>query len=387
MENTLRTIHEETYKLSPQTAYFSPGVLNLLGTHTEEEGGKVLSLTHTIGLNALVTPRIDRTIQIRMADARDTEPQSLNLETLEYDTTKHHGALLSGLLKKLVHEGYDVSKGMDITIGGPLKKESGLGFDSSLLMLLMTLVLDQNAIDLKKEKRLRYARHVLSDLKPPMTTPTDPLTLLFSKKGHLLYCCSKTFECETVPFDFEGHALILFNTNRNPEHSLNSVMKRKKEVTEAFQTIHRKRVVDSLCDLDIREFNVLKELITKPTAKKRVEHVVFESDRASQAKDAIARGDYILLSGLIEQSHTSLRELYEVSGEELNFLATEADKHGALASKLTGVGFGGALVALYEREDLPEDFSDLKHRYQKRFHKTLDVMELTSDGSVRKTKA
>ncbi|MFW6285186.1 MAG: galactokinase [Bacillota bacterium] len=383
MKKPLHHLHKERYKQDPQATYYAPGVLNLLGTHAEREGGKVLSLTHSIGIEAAVSARIDRVIQLHTGKV-DGEAEALDLETLPYDTKKNEAGILAAVLRKLIHEGYDVSKGMDITLGGPLHKAMGIGYSSSLLMLFFTLVLDQNAIALSDEKRLRYASRVLRELDFPLSTPTDPLTLLYAREGHLLYSDSKTQAFERVPFDFDQYALILLNTNRNPEHSLKSVEKRQLEVREAFKAINQKRVIASICDLGIPEFNQLKTLISNPTVKKRVEHVVFESDRVIQAKEAIERGDYILFSGLLEQSHTSLRELYEVSSEELNFLASEIEKLGALASKLTGVGFGGTLVALYDRDDLPESFDDLKHRYQKRFHKTLETSELKSVNGVGK---
>ncbi|MFW5893499.1 MAG: galactokinase family protein, partial [Bacillota bacterium] len=244
MENALTKLHKERYKQTPQAAYFAPGVLNLLGTHAEKEGGKVLSLTHSIGLKALVSARIDRVIQLHTGKEEDLV-QSLDLETLPYDTKKNEAGILSAVLRKLIHEGYDVSKGMDLSIGGTLKKAMGIGYSSSLLMLFFTVVLDQNGIKLSEDKQLRYASHVQRDLDFPMSTPTDPLTLLNAKEGHLLFSDSKTLEVKPVPFDFEDYALILFNTNRNPEHSLKSVEKRQTEVREAFQTINRKRVIES----------------------------------------------------------------------------------------------------------------------------------------------
>lgn len=384
MNHAIKTEHKHTYKHDPQAAYFSPGVMNLLGTHAERQGGKVLGLTHDIGLTAVVSARLDRMIQIRLLNEPDTDVQTLNLETLHYDTIKSHAALMAVLLKKLSHEGYDVSKGLDITVGGPLRKENGIGFESTLLMLFFSLVMDQNALTLEKKKQLRYATHVFKEFKPTMSAPTDPLALLYAKQDHLIYICGKTMDFDWVPFDFQNYALTLFNTNRNPEHSLKTLMKRQNEVHDGFTTINRKRVIESLCDLDVREFNTLKELISKPTTKKRIEHVVFEGDRSRQGFNALERGDYILFSGLIEQSHISLKELYEVSGEELDFLASEAYKQGALAGKLAGVGFGGPLIALFEKDDLPRDFDDLKHRYEKRFHKPLDVTVLKSESVVRK---
>ena len=373
MEN-LKKQHLEHYGTHVKKETFTPGVLTLLGTHTDYAGGSTISTTLNEGVLGVASPRVDRLIKLFFEDI-DDDTFTLDLEDLDIQSDKPHHAILVGLIRKLVHEGYDVSRGMDITLRSDIEKESDTGFSSAMDMTLIKLLLKQNDVSLKDAKIIKYLMHVQKETLGSLATSTEPLNMLSEEPGTLRFINPGEDTLKTVPFDFENYTLMLFDTNRSPELSMNTIVKRMKQVDKGYEAINAKRSIDTLCDLTIDKFNQFKTFITSPVVMKRVEHVIFENDRAKQAVDVLENRDYVLFGELFTQSHTSLKELMEVSCEELDYITHDLNTLHALGTKMTGLGFGGTIVALFRRSDVPgeEALDDLKKRYSKRFHKTLSI--------------
>lgn len=371
---TLKKVHHQTYGTQAKSSVFTPGVLTLLGTHTDYAGGATLSITLKDGVMGVASPRVDRLIKL-FFEGVDEAVFTLDLEELEMQTDASHHAMLVGLIKKLVHEGYDVSRGMDITMLSDIKKESDAGFSSAIAMTLITLILKQNSVTLRQDKVVKYVMHVQKETLGSLATSTEPLTMLNKEAGTLLFIDPKEDTPEHVPFDYETYTLMLFDTNRSPELSMNTIIKRMKQVDKGYDAINAKRSIDTLCDLTIDKFNQFKTFITSPIVMKRVEHVIFENDRSKQGIEVLQNNDYVLFGELFTQSHTSLKELMEVSCEELDYITHDLNTMHALGTKMTGLGFGGTIVALFKKSDVPDEatLDDLKKRYNKRFHKTLTI--------------
>jgi len=371
----LKKKHYDLYGTEAKCEAFTPSVITLLGTHTDYAGGSTLNLTLKDGVTGVSSPRTDRVISLFFI-AFDQAPFTLDLEHLDKEEEQAHHTMLIGLIKKLVHEGYDVSRGMDITLRSDIKKESDTGFSSAVLMTILRLLLKQNDLDLNDEKKARYLSHVQREPFGVLATITEPLSMLKSKPLSILYINQKEGKNSPVDFDFDMYSLLVVDSNRAPELSMNTIIKRMEQVKKGYDAINAKRSIDTLCNLDSDTFNQLKMLIdSSPLIKKRVEHVVFENDRTEQALEVISKNEYYLLGDLFTQSHTSLKELMEVSCEELDYIASNLVKKGALGAKMTGMGFGGSVVALFENDALPSEIhmNDFTKRYNKRFHKTLSI--------------
>ncbi len=373
----LKEIHQSIYGTNAKTESFIPAVFTLLGTHTDYAGGSTLSIALDEGVKGVASPRVDRLIRL-FFNGIDQEAFSLDLEHLEIQTKKPHHTMLTGIIKKLVHEGYDVSRGMDITLRSDIQKESDIGFTSAVLLNMLSLLLKQNGVSLSSEKQVRYVLHVEKETLGSLATPTEPVTMLNKKAGSLLFIDQFNEEIKQVPFDFDKYALLLLDTNRSPELSMNSIVKRMKQIDKGYEAINAKRSIETLGDLDIQKFNQFKPFITSPLVMKRVEHVIFENDRAKQGVEVINNHEYPLLGELFTQSHTSLKELLEVSCEELDYIVNDLIKMEALGAKMTGLGFGGCVVALFEKSAVPDSqtLDDLKKRYTKRFHKNLTLSHI-----------
>ncbi|MGM0436411.1 MAG: galactokinase family protein, partial [Bacillota bacterium] len=336
---TLEKLHRDIHGSQLRNKTFTPGVLTLLGTHTDYVGGATLSVTLNEGVWGASSPRVDRLIKLYF-EGVDKEVFTLDLEDLDMETDKPHHTTLIGLIKKLVHEGYDVSRGMNMTIQSDMKKESDTGFSSAMGMTLIKLLVKQNDVSLKEDKIIKYLLHVQKETLGTLATRTEPINMLNKEPGTLQFINPRSDETKTVPFDFEHYTLMAFDSDRSPELSMNSIVKRMKQIDKGYEAINAKRSIDTLGDLSIDKFNQFKTFITSAIVMKRVEHVIFENDRAKQAVEVLENEDYVLFGELFTQSHTSLRELMEVSCEELDYLTHDLNTLHALGAKMTGLGFG-----------------------------------------------
>ncbi|MFH5881174.1 galactokinase [Liberiplasma polymorphum] len=384
MKEKLMKGHLEIFNQEATSFYFSPGRVNLIGEHVDYSGGHVLPMALTVGTYASVSKREDKTFKIFSENFKDLGILSTDLDHLDYHPDASYLNYIKGMIYKLKWEKHDVSQGLNIYIYGDLPTSAGLSSSASIELLIGKILEQENTLDIELLKLVKYAKYVENSYMGLSSGIMDQYAIAFGKKDHAIFLDTKNLTHEYVPFKLKDHTLVLMNTNRLRNLVDSKYNERAQAVEVGRKHFLRLRPIKELCDLDITSFCKLKDTLNDPSTIKRVEHVVFENHRTIQARDALEFNDIKMFGDFMNQSHESLKYLFEVSCEELDYLVDYHISQGALGARMTGAGFGGTMIALYENDKLPKNFDALKEAYYKLFKKELDIIASDASDGVRK---
>lgn len=341
-------------------AFFSPGRVNLIGEHTDYNGGFVFPAALTMGTTVLARPRPDRQINLIATDLK--QMVNANLDELHKYKNLKWGSYQLGVADELQKAGY-VLCGCDLLFDDKVPLGSGLSSSAAIeLATAVTLVsLGDASQGIKREINLvemakisQVAEHNYIGVKCGIM---DQFASAMGKKGMAIFLDCRDLTWEMVPIKMEGYKLIIANTNKKRSLGEGKYNERRSECERGLACLN-KVFPDAryLREISVDDFNKYKNLIADETVRRRVEHIVTENDRVIKSVNVLKNNDLKTFGKLMNASHDSLRDLYEVTGVELDTLVTEARKiDGVLGSRMTGAGFGGCTVSLV-KEDMADEF-------------------------------
>lgn len=375
MKTYLMELHQSIFNESAQYFYFSPGRVNLIGEHTDYSGGYVLPLSIDLGIYAAVSTRDDASIYVYSHDFKDLGIVNTQ-KPFFYQKNRSFMNYIEGILWVLEKENMQIHQGFNITLFSTLPKSAGLSSSASLEVLILTLLNELCELNLSKLDIVRLTKRVENDYIGVSSGIMDQFVIAFGKKNHAILLDTESLNFDYIPIDLDTYALVLMNTNRARDLVDSAYNTRFKSIEEA------KKIFDRpLGKIDYSTLESKKNLLDDEQWK-RFKHVVRENKRTLDAKEALMAHNYDSLGLLMRASHKSLRDDFEVSCYELDFLVTENMILGALGARMTGAGFGGTMLALYEKKNIPTSFDSLKERYFKRFNLHLDLyIAVSEDGT------
>ena len=335
--------------------YFAPGRVNLIGEHTDYNGGHVFPCALTLGTYAAVRERSDGVIRlcsVNMPEAGVTETSVGDFRPLEDNSWT---AYVKGVMWVLDRRGYRMDRGLDIAIGGDLPSGAGLSSSASLEVLTGFFLRDIFGFDVTDIDLALIGREAENGYVGVNCGIMDQFASAMGREDRAIFLDTNTLNYEYVPLDMAGKLLIVTNTNK--KHALNdsAYNRRREECAEALRLIKTAADVNTLGDLDEETFKAVKEVITDPVLLRRARHAVTENQRTIRAAEVLKRGDMETFGRLMNASHDSLRDDYEVSCPELDILAEAArDMGGVYGSRMTGGGFGGCTVTLIDADAAAE---------------------------------
>jgi galactokinase len=340
--------------------FTSPGRVNLIGEHTDYNGGFVLPAALTMSTTVLARPRQDRKINLIATDLR--QMVNANLDELEKFKDIKWGNYQLGVADELQKAGYTLC-GCDLLYDDKVPLGSGLSSSAAIeLATAITLVSLGDASQGKKReidmvemaKISQTAEHNYVGVKCGIM---DQFASAMGKKNMAIFLDCRDLTWEMVPIKMDGYRLIIANTNKKRSLGEGKYNERRSECDRGLAYLNKAfPKAMYLREITVEDFYKHKELITDETVRKRVEHVVMENERVIQSVKVLKNNDLVTFGKLMNASHNSLRDLYEVTGDELDTLVTEARKvEGVLGSRMTGAGFGGCTVSLV-REDMVTEF-------------------------------
>ena len=346
--------------------YFAPGRVNLIGEHTDYNGGHVFPCALTIGTYAAARKRTDRKIRFYS----DNFPEEGILET-SLDDTEYRKELSwcnypRGVIQVLRDRGFSPENGMDILYFGTIPNSSGLSSSASIEVLTGYLVSDLYGLPYDGITNAVIGREAENSFIGVNCGIMDQFAIAMGKKDHAIFLDTATLQYEYVPLDLSGVRIVIMNTNHKRGLGESKYNERRAECEQALADIRKVKEVRTLGDLDEEEFLKVQDAIQNPVCRKRAKHAVFENRRTIRAKEALQSGDLALFGQLMNESHISLRHDYEVTGRELDTLVSEAWKQdGVIGARMTGAGFGGCAVALVREQAVPGFAAKVGEAYRK----------------------
>jgi galactokinase len=334
-------------------AFFSPGRVNLIGEHTDYNGGYVFPCALSFGTYLLARKNESRKVQFATTNFDHRGEVSLD-EPFE----KEGNAWINypvGVLNEFRKMAKEVG-GMDLLYSGDIPNGAGLSSSASIEMVTAFAMNELYSFGLDRWGLIKLSQRAENQFVGVNCGIMDQFASGMGSADHALFLNCDTLDFERVPLKLNGRKIIIANTNKRRGLADSKYNERRAQCEAAVEALRNGRKIRHLSDLNLDEFNKLSHLINDPDQLKRARHVISENGRTLAAIKALNAGDIDAFGQLMNQSHDSLRDDYEVTGTELDTLVDEARKiEGTVGSRMTGAGFGGCTVSIVE-EDAVETF-------------------------------
>ena len=365
---------------NPPQAFFAPGRVNLIGEHTDYNGGFVLPCALQFGTLLLV--RLNDQDIIKLDSVNVPEKQSFPADQPFQKQQIRWFNYPLGVMDQFVKKGFQI-KGMELLFSGDIPNNAGLSSSASIEMATAVALNDllntgQSRIDLVKISQ--NAEHEFAGVNCGIM---DQFASGMCKANHAVFLNCHTLEYKLIPVLIPGYRLVVANTNKQRGLADSKYNERVTECAEAVKQLSQIIDIKSLSDISFMQFYKLQDQITDEKIRRRARHVLSENQRVLNSVSCLLKGDLLQFGALMNSSHDSLRENYEVTGFELDTLVDEVRKiNGVIGSRMTGAGFGGCTVSLLKEESIDNFMNHGGEEYRKKTGLTPDFyIAEPSDGA------
>ncbi|MEK3806336.1 galactokinase [Bacillus sp. FSL H8-0547] len=352
----LETLFQSTFGSGSYRSFFAPGRINLIGEHTDYNGGHVFPCAITYGTYALAAKRPDRMIRMYSVNFPDKGIVECPLDDLTYRSEDDWANYPKGMIAALKERGYVIEEGLDLLIYGNIPNGAGLSSSASIEMVTGVMLEALFNLKIDRIEMVKLGQVVENQYIGVNSGIMDQFAIGMGKKA-----CGMLLDCQTLnyryaPIELDHHVIVIMNTNKRRELAGSKYNERRGECEEALSILQEKVPAQSLGELSAETFERYASAISSETVRKRARHAVTENERTIQALEALERNDLYTFGELMNASHRSLRDDYEVTGKELDALVEAAWKqNGVIGARMTGAGFGGCAIAIVEKT-AAEDF-------------------------------
>ena len=367
---------------SAAACYFSPGRVNLIGEHTDYNGGYVFPCALSFG-TYLAVRRIDEPV-IRMAttnfDFRAEIPVGESYAKIGEEWVNYP----LGVISELTKTGVQLT-GLEMLFSGNIPNKSGLSSSASIELVTAVALNDIFGLGISRIELVKIGRAAENRFVGVNCGIMDQFAVGMGKKDHAIFLKCDTLDYELVPIRLDGYKLVIANTNKSRGLADSKYNERVAECQAAVRMLSAGKPISLLAEMNMAEFMVNQHLITDEVIRRRARHVISENDRTFEAVKVLKSGDLIRFGQLMNDSHDSLRDDYEVTGIELDTLVAESRKiPGVIGSRMTGAGFGGCTVSLVRDESVEPMISLVGENYKAITGLTADfyVAEI-GDGAMK----
>ncbi len=348
--------------------FMSPGRVNLIGEHTDYNGGYVFPAALTMRTAICYRKREDNIIKMMATDLPDVVEASIT--NLENYKDLWWGNYQIGIAWVMQKKGYEIC-GCDMLFddttphGGGLSSSAAIEVATALLFATISNEIKGISAPVDMVEMAKISQQAEHEYIGVMCGIMDQFASAMGRENHAIMLNCGTLDYSLVPIDMTGYKLVIANTNKKRSLADSKYNERRSECEEAVEILKEYiPEITCLADVSPEQFEKYKEKIDSPVVRRRAEHVIYEIDRVLKSKEALEKGDILRFGKLMNQSHDSLRDLYDVTGKELDTLVSEARKvSGVLGSRMTGAGFGGCTVSIVKEENVDEFMREVGRNY------------------------
>lgn len=366
---------EKIYNKVPQLCCFAPGRVNLIGEHTDYNGGYVFPCAINMGIYCAAAKREDRILRFYSADFSDKG--IIVYTTDDLGAKKCWADYPAGVIKALSAFGYELPYGADLFFSGDLPGGSGLSSSAALEVVTAAALRELFSIPVTNQETALIGQFAENRFIGVNCGIMDQFASAMGKAGHAILLDANTLTYKYAPL---GNAAIVI-VNSGVKHSLASSAynQRRRECEAAAAALK----IPYLCSMGVDEFENSKMQIPDEICRRRAKHAIYENQRVIDAQAALEKGDVKLFGKLMDDSHASLRDDYQVSCEELDFLAEKARMlPGVYGARMTGGGFGGCTVNLMEKSAVNDFISAIGELYRERFGINAEIFSVSASNGV-----
>lgn len=343
---SLRSKFNEVFK-KEKLYFFAPGRVNLIGEHTDYNGGHVFPCALSFGTHCVFCKRDDKKIHLHSLNFPEKGIIETDLDNISYSKEQDWANYPLGVIKTLQNHGYNINQGFELMFWGDIPNGAGLSSSASIELATAVAMNEVFSLCIPQVELVKFCQEAENKFVGMNCGIMDQFAIGMGKEGHAILLDCNTLDYEYAPLDLKGLSIVIMNTNKRRELADSKYNERRGECERALQALQTRLNIKSLGELSSAEFEANKHLIENAVEQKRAKHAVYENERTLQAVQKLKEGDVETFGKLMNASHKSLQEDYEVTGKELDALVEAAwAQQGVLGARMTGAGFGGCAIAL-----------------------------------------
>ncbi|MDF2545420.1 MAG: galactokinase [Anaerosolibacter sp.] len=369
MMNLEMLIHDFTNRFGGEEGimtFFAPGRVNLIGEHTDYNGGHVFPCALSFGTYAVARKRNDTKIRLFSKNFEDFGTIEVDISSLSYNDANDWANYPIGMVKIFRDAGYQVESGFDVLYDGNIPNGAGLSSSASIELVTSVLLKSLYNLDIDMIEMVKMSQRAENQFVGVNCGIMDQFASGMGKKDHAMLLDTNTLKYAYVPIKTKGITIVIANTNKRRSLSGSKYNERRSECENALKALQQELEISSLGDLTEERFDAYQHLIQSGIEQRRARHAVYENQRTLKAVNALNAGNIQLFGELMNASHISLRDDYEVTGIELDTLVEAAWENEAIGSRMTGAGFGGCTVSLVHEEKVHKFIENVGNIYEEK---------------------
>ena len=347
---------------------FSPGRVNLIGEHTDYNGGHVFPCALTIGTYFAARKRVDTQVHFYSGNFPRQGVVARDIVTdLEFNPKKGFSNYPMGMVWTYGKHGMKADCGFDVYIWGNIPNSSGLSSSASIEVGMGKVLNDLFGFDVPNLQIALYGQYSENKYNGVNCGIMDQFAVAMGKKDCAMFLDTATLEYEYAPINLSGMKIVISCTNKKRGLADSKYNERRAECEKALEELQAELPIKALGELDEETFEAHKDLIKSPVRVRRARHAVYENRRTVKAVELLKAGDVEAFGKLMNESHLSTKDDYEVTGIELDTLAEESWKiEGCVGARMTGAGFGGCAVAIVRDEAVDYYIETVGKKYREK---------------------
>lgn len=376
---------QEVFGSPAEKHFFAPGRVNLIGEHTDYNGGNVFPCAIDKGTYGLVKKRNDRKFRMYSENFASLGIMEFTLDELTNDKKHDWANYPKGVIKMFLEAGQKIDSGFDILFSGNIPNGAGLSSSASIEMLTAIVLKDLFNLSIDPVEMAQLGKKTENLFIGVNSGIMDQFAVAMGKKDHAILLDCNTLKYDYVPVVLKDEVIVIANTNKRRGLADSKYNERRAECDEALAELQTKLPIKALGELSIEQFEANKDLIKSPIRQKRAKHAVYENQRTLKAQKELSAGNLAEFGKLMNQSHISLRDDYEVTGVELDTLAALAwEQPGVVGSRMTGAGFGGCTVSIVKKDKVDDFIKNVGEAYKNKIGYAADFyIASVSDGAKK----
>lgn len=358
---------EEVFGDSKDAAlYFAPGRVNLIGEHTDYNGGHVFPCALNIGTYAVARKNKENKMNLFSMNFASMGVISVPASDFVYKKEDNWCNYPKGVMWAFQEEGYPVTSGLDILYFGNIPNGSGLSSSASIEVVTAVILKDLFGFDVDMVKVSLIAQKAENQFNGVNCGIMDQFAIAMGKKDHAIFLDTADLSYTYAPIRLDHAKIVIACSNKKRGLADSKYNERRSQCETALAEIQKVKDIKNLGELTEAEFEEVKGAISDPVNVRRARHAVYENQRTIRAVKALQAGDIALFGKLMNESHVSLRDDYEVTGKELDTLVEAAwEQKGVIGSRMTGAGFGGCTVSIVEDGSIDDFIGQVGKKYLK----------------------
>ncbi|KHE70340.1 galactokinase [Halobacillus sp. BBL2006] len=367
-----------------KATFFAPGRVNLIGEHTDYNGGHVFPCALSVGTYAVVNKREDSKLRFYSMNFPELGIIETEMDSLKYVEEHDWANYPKGVIETFNKNGYEITTGMDVAFYGNIPNGAGLSSSASIELATSVILKDLFDLSIDRIEMIKLSQKAENEFVGVNCGIMDQFAIGMGKRDHAILLNCDTLDFQHTPISLTEHSLIISNTNKRRGLADSKYNERRTQCEEALKALQQSLDIHSLGDLTKETFEENKYLIKDPVTEKRAKHAVYENNRTIEAVDKLNAGDIEGFGQLMNESHVSLRDDYEVTGKELDALVEAAWNEGAVGSRMTGAGFGGCTISIVNQDQVDSFIERVGQAYYKQTNLEADfyVVEI-GDGAKK----